>query len=41
VLRLADGEPGGMRLLGPGEAQELVVTLEFARADRSHASCGG
>ena len=33
LRRLADGEPG-MRLLAPGEAQELVLTLEFARDDR-------
>lgn len=38
LRRLADDEPGGMRLLGPGESQELVVTLEFARHDpaRTH-----
>lgn len=38
LRRLADGEPGGMRLLGPGEAQELDISLEFARDDpaRTH-----
>lgn len=34
LRRLADGEPGGMRLLAPGESQELVLTIEFARDDR-------
>jgi aldose 1-epimerase len=38
LRRLADGEPAGMRLLAPGQAQELVITLEFARNDpaRTH-----
>ncbi|HSI99730.1 MAG TPA: hypothetical protein VLA59_05035 [Patescibacteria group bacterium] len=33
LRRLAHGEPGGMRLLAPGEALELAISLEFARDD--------
>jgi aldose 1-epimerase len=38
LRRLADGRPGGMRLLAPGEAQELVITLEISRDEgpRTH-----
>lgn len=31
LRRLTRGEAGGMRLLAPGETQELVLTLDFAR----------
>ena len=38
LRRLAEGESPGMRLLAPGEAQELVITLEIARDEspRTH-----
>ena len=35
LRHLAEGEPHGMRLLGPGEAQELTITLEFSHDDRA------
>jgi hypothetical protein len=41
LRRLADGERGGMRLLAPGEAQELVLTLEFTRNDRPRTHLAG
>ena len=38
LRRLANGEPGAMRLLAPGEFQKLVLTLDFSRGEdpRTH-----